>query len=134
MKNGVKICKTRLKTACVRYILFCFFVHTCFHKNTFWLTLKDYSNLVECSLIELVLKNNYVAYQQTIDSTNYNVYQKKIMHKIKRFCGGAGYRSRYLSHAKRALYHLSYAPVVRKRVLFYVLIQTFKVQNKEVTA
>ena len=25
-------------------------------------------------------------------------------------CGGAGYRSRYLSHAKRALYHLSYAP------------------------
>ncbi len=30
--------------------------------------------------------------------------------KIK-ICGGAGYRSRYLSHAKRALYHLSYAPV-----------------------
>ena len=28
-------------------------------------------------------------------------------------CGGAGYRSRYLSHAKRALYHLSYAPCVR---------------------
>ena len=28
----------------------------------------------------------------------------------KRNCGGAGYRSRYLSHAKRALYHLSYAP------------------------
>ena len=26
--------------------------------------------------------------------------------------GGAGYRSRYLSHAKRALYHLSYAPNV----------------------
>jgi hypothetical protein len=24
--------------------------------------------------------------------------------------GGAGYRSRYFSHAKRALYHLSYAP------------------------
>ncbi len=29
--------------------------------------------------------------------------------KYKRI-GGAGYRSRYLSHAKRALYHLSYAP------------------------
>ena len=29
--------------------------------------------------------------------------------KTKSF-GGAGYRSRYLSHAKRALYHLSYAP------------------------
>ena len=27
--------------------------------------------------------------------------------------GGAGYRSRYLSHAKRALYHLSYAPVLK---------------------
>ena len=24
--------------------------------------------------------------------------------------GGAGYRSRYLSHAKRALFHVSYAP------------------------
>ena len=29
---------------------------------------------------------------------------------IKNISGGAGYRSRYLSHAKRALYHLSYAP------------------------
>ena len=28
----------------------------------------------------------------------------------KKYLGGAGYRSRYLSHAKRALYHLSYAP------------------------
>ncbi len=28
----------------------------------------------------------------------------------KKRTGGAGYRSRYLSHAKRALYHLSYAP------------------------
>ena len=31
-------------------------------------------------------------------------------HKNNKFFGGAGYRSRYLSHAKRALYHLSYAP------------------------
>ena len=30
----------------------------------------------------------------------------------KKSHGGSGYRSRYLSHAKRALYHLSYAPVV----------------------
>ena len=29
----------------------------------------------------------------------------------KKVLGGAGYRSRYLSHAKRALYHLSYAPI-----------------------
>ena len=31
-------------------------------------------------------------------------------HENKKSFGGAGYRSRYLSHAKRALYHLSYAP------------------------
>ena len=31
--------------------------------------------------------------------------------KAKRFIGGAGYRSPYLSHAKRALYHLSYTPI-----------------------
>ena len=36
--------------------------------------------------------------------------------KIQKF-GGAGYRSRYLSHAKRALYHLSYAPSGRGRTL-----------------
>ena len=28
--------------------------------------------------------------------------------------GAGGYRSRYLSHAKRALYHLSYGPVTHK--------------------
>ena len=31
----------------------------------------------------------------------------------KSICGGAGYRSPYLSHAKRALYHLSYTPSMR---------------------
>ena len=31
---------------------------------------------------------------------------------MKKRHGGSGYRSRYLSHAKRALYHLSYAPSV----------------------
>ena len=30
--------------------------------------------------------------------------------------GDAGYRSPYLSHAKRALYHLSYIPCVGKRM------------------
>ena len=30
--------------------------------------------------------------------------------KGKKVFGDAGYRSRYLSHAKRALYHLSYTP------------------------
>ena len=32
--------------------------------------------------------------------------------QVKETSGGAGYRSRYLSHAKRALYHLSYAPIL----------------------
>ena len=31
--------------------------------------------------------------------------------KSQKKSGGAGYRSRYLPHAKRALYHLSYAPI-----------------------
>ena len=30
----------------------------------------------------------------------------------KTLCGDAGYRSRYLPHAKRALYHLSYTPTI----------------------
>ncbi len=34
--------------------------------------------------------------------------------------GGDGYRSHYLSHAKRALYHLSYTPVLRKKSDFYI--------------
>ena len=34
----------------------------------------------------------------------------------KYLVGGAGYRSRYLSHAKRALYHLSYAPWLVKLI------------------
>lgn len=41
------------------------------------------------------------------------VFAEKICGNIGHNCkkyGGAGYRSRYLSHAKRALYHLSYAP------------------------
>ena len=33
--------------------------------------------------------------------------------QVKEISGGAGYRSRYLSHAKRALYHLSYAPILK---------------------
>ena len=38
--------------------------------------------------------------------------------------GGAGYRSRYFSHAKRALYHLSYAPneIREIKFLFYLTI------------
>ena len=38
--------------------------------------------------------------------------QSKPQHQKSFTDGGAGYRSRYLSHAKRALYHLSYAPCI----------------------
>ena len=41
-----------------------------------------------------------------INNLNYRIRRKN--KKI----GGAGHRSQYLSHAKRALYHLSYTPVL----------------------
>ena len=37
---------------------------------------------------------------------------KLVFHCLKKKFGDAGYRSRYLPHAKRALYHLSYTPDV----------------------
>ena len=40
--------------------------------------------------------------------------------------GGAGYRSPYLSHAKRALYHLSYAPIGIWRIWIYHLVLSFQ--------
>ena len=33
--------------------------------------------------------------------------------------GDAGYRSRYLPHAKRALYHLSYTPTMSGYISYY---------------
>ena len=39
---------------------------------------------------------------------------------LKKLFGDAGYRSRYLPHAKRALYHLSYTPV-NNSIFQYVL-------------
>ena len=53
---------------------------------------------------------------------------------VLKSCGGAGYRSRYLSHAKRALYHLSYAPSDNLKRSVWCLIQTLYVditQNPE---
>ncbi len=40
---------------------------------------------------------------------------------IKRTSGGAGYRSPYFSHAKRALYHLSYTPYMITFVPIWIL-------------
>ena len=39
-----------------------------------------------------------------------NLNKKHILYDFKKFVGDGGYRSPYLSHAKRALYHLSYVP------------------------
>ena len=50
-----------------------------------------------------------------LQKTAYHYQKKGFDQKCKEFVkkfGDAGYRSRYLSHAKRALYHLSYTPVV----------------------
>ena len=49
--------------------------------------------------------------------------------------GDIGYRSRHLSHAKRALYHLSYIPLVlcykiSVSYLILILIKIFKSINK----
>ena len=46
-----------------------------------------------------------------------------IIEELQKGSGGAGYRSRYLSHAKRALYQLSYAPDVFTDLKYYILIQ-----------
>ena len=46
------------------------------------------------------------------DYLNFITYKKTCVGEKK--TGGAGHRSRYLSHAKRALYHLSYAPLLKQ--------------------
>ena len=53
----------------------------------------------------------------------------KLKRKRKKKSGGEGHRSPYLSHAKRALYHLSYTPytLILKNAYFttrYSLIET----------
>jgi hypothetical protein len=51
---------------------------------------------------------------------NRSFAHKIILSNKNKGFGGAGYRSRYLSHAKRALYHLSYAP----RYFMYLILFT----------
>ena len=56
--------------------------------------------------------------------------------KFQKCCGGAGYRSRYLSHAKRALYHLSYAPVLWVDQIFrnmYFCLKVFPVISSSIS-
>jgi hypothetical protein len=61
-------------------------------------------------------------------------FSQSLVENFIKSCGGAGYRSRYLSHAKRALYHLSYAPNYKKTWSVCCLAQTLYVdltQNLE---
>ena len=53
----------------------------------------------ECSILKTSL----------VTQTSSKIPEKRI--------GGAGYRSPYLSHAKRALYHLSYTPDIADQVM-----------------
>ena len=48
------------------------------------------------------------------------------------YFGGAGYRSRYLSHAKRALYHLSYAPFDFINFLYQFAISEYSNFDKRI--
>ena len=43
--------------------------------------------------------------------------------------GDAGYRSRYLSHAKRALYHLSYTPCYQHHTNINIYIILINIEN-----
>ena len=45
-----------------------------------------------------------------------NVFDKNVLRGKEKF-GDGGYRSPYLSHAKRALYHLSYVPMLHTDTL-----------------
>ena len=45
-----------------------------------------------------------------------------ILNKTKKVNGGAGNRTPCLSHAKRALYHMSYTPDVELSLQFYNII------------
>ena len=53
---------------------------------------------------------NLAANYNRLRPAEFNVATYTQNSRAEKFSGGAGYRSRYLSHAKRALYHLSYAP------------------------
>ena len=87
---------------------------------------KDMTMSYNCELFVNVVmgeSKNSVAYR-TIKDLIDNVKRRKLekyLYKnpeerenkyLKILIGGAWYRSRYLSHAKRALYHLSYAPLI----------------------
>ncbi len=51
-----------------------------------------------------IITHNFIVFQRLTHTQHYE-------QKEQRKRGDAGHRSRYLSHAKRALYHLSYIPL-----------------------
>jgi hypothetical protein len=51
--------------------------------------------------------------------------QREILTTILRWPGDIGYRSRHLSHAKRALYHLSYIPFMYLYKILQIISNKF---------
>ncbi len=51
--------------------------------------------------------------------------QREVLTTILHTPGEAGYRSLYLSHAKRALYHLSYIPISCVETHFRHIYQSY---------
>ena len=54
------------------------------------------------------------------------IYDARLIQSEKK-SGDAGYRSRYLPHAKRALYHLSYTPVVNIASQHHIILIDMKI-------
>ena len=86
-------------------------LHIYLEKAILWTVTDSHNNYYRNSILMQYLMAKYSGFIvkryfckfSTLQSLNWNLYSQKIL-------GGAGHRSRYLSHAKRALYHLSYAP------------------------
>ena len=76
--------------------------HMLSERSTTWATAPVHCSWIETCKYECqALRNNVSKAHLTTQIKN---------KKQKMFLGAAGYRSPYLSHAKRALYHLSYSP------------------------
>lgn len=54
----------------------------------------------------------HITLSNVVHKSNKITTKSSIKKKKKKTFGDAGHRSPYLSHAKRALYHLSYAPIL----------------------
>jgi hypothetical protein len=103
--TNVKI-KTNKKITFENFFFFVFF----FHLNYFPSKMTDWLNVISFFVFLIIFKSQkkYLKTYFLQWSKNKNEFIKLSSRKKRN--GGAGYRSPYLSHAKRALYHLSYTP------------------------